>query len=813
MPVLLGLGWLEWIWLTNGRGESNGGQARPLPAHAAVQPDGSQAPSSTAEDDPDDDRSPLPSSGAAVPPVGGQAGPPATAGPATADRTTDDRATDDLDQPANGATGQPGTQPGTEGSGEPEGQASRPRMAGPDRPRGAQVPRRGLYLAAFALVYVVVFTAVGNVLVLGDGLVTWIGAGMLGLVAAFGVAPELVQLLVGARKGARRHGPDVSEPDGQPRSRPPWRPVAASSRWLRAHAPVALSAVAVIAVAATALSLLVGLRRPAQPLWFGCAPPTQLRVLTSVDGLESTKEVAADYEKATAWDNGGCPVVDLYVFAPESAGVPWKDLAAALASGWRDGARIHPLRDIGPRPDVWLPASTLDAEEVEGIAEKELNPAPIADRPSVAVSPVVLGLMAQAGSEFGERPVKTWAEWLAMVKRRNWDILGPDPATSVTGRVAAAALYTRQLHAGATGNDQIRMTEQRITTSLDRGGYRRDAPSGGLLCQLRNRAGSVGAGLAVVSSEQALARYSAGLPLSPECAAQKPPEMPLFVYPSDTLMLDHPFVRFTWTTEDRPRRAVAAFRDWLRANPGRESLRDAGLRPVDAYPIEPPLVDRLQRLPPTTDLPASLPPTAVDVSSAVAARNAAQAAGRVLLVVDASGSMRQQVGGAAETRLQVVARGVRASLDHMGSKDEFGLWVFPGSAGARHQQLVPIGPGREDRRRQVVERLAGVRASGGTPLYDTITQAVRAAGQRAGHSTVAVVVLTDGEDTTSHTAAQVQAELGKSRRVRVFVVAVGQARCGVGRLLAVRGVRCDNADVGTVEGKLAELFSVLWRGQ
>jgi Bacterial extracellular solute-binding protein len=792
MPVLLGLGWLEWIWLINGGGGSNGGRARRPSTRAAVQPDGDQAP--TGEDESDDDRSPSASSGAAVPPASGQAGPAAEG---------------DIDQPTAGETGQPGT----DDSGEPDDQASRPRTNDPHRPTGAEVPRRLLYIAVFVFVFVFVFTVVGNVLVVGDGLVTWIGAGMLGLGAAFGVAPEVVR----AWEEARRHNPGVPEPAGvKPGSRKPWRPIAALRRWLRAHAPVAVSAVAVIAVTATAIGLLVGPRRPALPLWVGCAPPTQLRVLTSADGLESTKEVAADYEKGTARGNGGCPAVDLYVFAPESAGVTWKDLAAALANGWRDDARIHPLRDIGPRPDVWLAASTLDAEEVEGIAEKALNPAPIADASSVAMSPVVLGIMAPAGSEFGNRPTMSWAGWLAEIERRNWDVLRPDPATSVTGRVATAALYASEQHVDAAGHDQFRVTEQRITSSLDHGGYRRDAPSAGLLCQLRHKAGSVGAGLAVVSSEHALARFSAGLPLSPECAQEVPrgPEMPLFVYPSDTFWLDHPFVRLTWTTEDRPRRAVAAFRDWLRSIPGRESLRDAGLRPVDPYPIEPPLVDRLRRLPPTSDLPSSLPPTTADASNALDAHRAAQAAGRVLLAVDASGSMRQQVGGAAETRLQVVARGVRESLDHMGSRDEFGVWVFPGPGGTRHQELVPIGPGQEDRRRQVVGRLAGVRAAGGTPLYDTIVQAVGAAGQRAGRPTVAVVVLTDGEDSTGRTPSQVRAALAKSRvPVQVFVVAVGQARCGDGPLRAIRGLRCDNADISNIEGKLAELFSVLWRGQ
>jgi len=776
--------------LINGGGGSNGGQARRPSTRAAVQPDGDQAPA--AEDESGDDRSPPAPSGAAVPPASDQAGPPAA----------DDPAADDVDRPTAGEA----DQPDTGDSGEPNGRASQPRMDDPHRPTGAVAPRRLLYLAVFAFVFVVVFTVVGNVLVLGDGLVTWIGAGMLGLAAASGVAYELVRLLVWAWE--------------EPGSRKPWRPIAASSRWLRAHAPVAVSAVAVIAVAATAIGLLVGLHRPTPASWVGCAPPTQLRVLTAADGLESTKEVAADYEKATARHNGGCPAVELYVFAPESAGVTWKDLAAALANGWRDGARIHPLRDIGPRPDVWLPASTLDTEEVEGIAEKALNPTPIADMSSVAVSPIVLGIMAPAGSEFGNRPVMSWTEWLEEIERRNWDVLRPDPATSVTGRVAGAAQYASQLRTG-TSKDQLRLTEQRITSSLDRGGYRRDAPSSGLLCQLRNRAGSVGAGLAVVSSEHALARYSAGLPLSPECGAQESlrgQEMPLFVYPSDTLRLDYPFVRFTWTTEDRPRRAATAFRDWLRSIPGRESLRDAGLRPVDPYPIDPPLVDRLGRLPPTSDLPPSLPPTAVDVNSALDAHRAAQAAGRVLFAVDASGSMRQQVGGAAATRLQVVARGVRASLDHMGSRDEFGLWVFPdsagASAGASHRLLVPIGPGQEDRRRQVARQLAGVRASGGTPLYDTIIQAVRAARQQGGRSTAAVVVLTDGEDTTGRPPSQVQAALDESRvPVQVFVVAVGQARCGDGPLRAIRGLRCDNADVGNIEGKLAELFSVLWRGQ
>jgi hypothetical protein len=92
----------------------------------------------------------------------------------------------------------------------------------------------------------------------------------------------------------------------------------------------------------------------------------------------------------------------------------------------------------------------------------------------------------------------------------------------VTGRVATAALYASELGAGGAGQLQLRLTEQQITSSLDRDGYRRDAPSADLLCRLRGlrrTVGSAGAGLAVVTSEHALARYSAGLPTANPTAA------------------------------------------------------------------------------------------------------------------------------------------------------------------------------------------------------------------------------------------------------------------------------------------------------
>jgi len=135
------------------------------------------------------------------------------------------------------------------------------------------------------------------------------------------------------------------------------------------------------------------------------------------------------------------------------------------------------------------------------------------------------------------------------------------------------------------------------------------------------------------------------------------------------------------------------------------------------------------------------------------------------------------------TRFEVATRAIQQSLRLMSDRDEFGLWVFPADAEGRGtRQLVPIGRGDATadglpRREAAVAALGRVTPAGGTPLHRTIVDGVRAVGPTGEDRVTALVVVTDGEDTSSGlTPAQVTAAV-RDKQVRVLVIAVGEAHC------------------------------------
>ncbi len=143
---------------------------------------------------------------------------------------------------------------------------------------------------------------------------------------------------------------------------------------------------------------------------------------------------------------------------------------------------------------------------------------------------------------------------------------------------------------------------------------------------------------------------------------------------------------------------------------------------------------------------------------------------RVALVVDSSGSMSGAKIAAAQSTLQ-------AYINNLGSKEEVALFDFD-------SQVRPpvLADGTAAGKAKGIEFIAGLRAEGGTKLYDA-TSAARdwLSGNLRKDGINAVVVLTDGKDTDSQLAlAQLEAELKKSgfesdQRIAVFTVGYGNA--------------------------------------
>lgn len=545
----------------------------------------------------------------------------------------------------------------------------------------------------------------------------------------------------------------------------------------------------------------------------GCPVPTQLRVLTTVESVAPTQEVAAAFERWTAEADDGCRRVDVFVYAAAEGAV-----VNALAAGWGREA----LRDIGPRPDVWLPDSRLQVEAVRQSAagrDSHLGPAqPIAWSPLVVAVPrsylieadgpdsdeVVEERASQVGDE-------GWPAVLDLVESHNGVLVRSDPDSSIVGAAATHAIYAQLVPAvddpGAppAGRSQAaRDVELRIETAP----LLRDGP--GLLCRYAGQLGPAETVVppAVVTTQQALERFRAE-----GCSALgRPPEVgPVAVYPSATPLLVHQFVQMRWPGAEPAGRQDDAARmlgEWLVAPDGQTALEASGLRSG------------------APEL-AAAGPSYADFEGDLTLSRLVRRPGRVVLAVDVSGSM-DYLAGDGRTRFQVAVAGVDSSLALMRDEDEFGLLIFPdGPQGSGTRTAVPVGPRDElvDGRRRVEAVTAALGATsvgGNTPLYDAIVDGLTLAAESEYDSEPvrALVVLTDGVNTTGQrSAAEViataQSEQVRDKGVRVYVIAIGEASCHgevVAAITRDTGNGCQQARVDDVGTALRNVFAAVWGG-
>jgi Bacterial extracellular solute-binding protein/von Willebrand factor type A domain len=538
--------------------------------------------------------------------------------------------------------------------------------------------------------------------------------------------------------------------------------------------------------------------------WSGCDHPTMLRVLATPEGVESAGFLAEEYQQYTAREHHGCPTVRMHVYAE-----PPDDARKQLLNGW-------PTVDGGayPRPDVWLPDSTLYvSEDLAGSTDKLLG----VSTTVVASSPIVLAVPAgDAAREVeGARHVPTWSKLIDMAGDRGWWLARPDPVGSTVGRLATVALYTEEgrpdrLAAFA----RVRAVEQQLAHGLDEGHYTLGTESS-LLCQHRRERASP---TAVIVSEQSMVRFNQGAVLGGRCTSTSDPlseeQILTAFYPADTFTLDHPIVAMRWADTSSDQRAAAdAFTAWLKSPGGRSALLALGLRPQRTT-ISDPVSQRFGAVPGLGSTPkARALPAQPTVDAVLATQRSAARHSRVLLVLDASGSMSLAVPGTSTTGFGVAAAGAQSALSYLGERDEFGLWVYPGATGAV-RPLVPIGPAGTTARRDAAARALGtVRPRGPTPLYQVVQQAVRAVGVSDDTRAAAVVILTDGQDQKATLTEGRLREDARDRGVRVFVVAVGAASCtrqGLADLADGTGGACFDAELRGMDIVLKDLFRSLW---
>lgn len=517
-------------------------------------------------------------------------------------------------------------------------------------------------------------------------------------------------------------------------------------------------------------------------------PCVTVEVAASSEKAALLGQIADSFARTNPTANGKCARV--HVFSKSSGGA-----AKALAQGWDIGSD-------GTRPDVWTPASSswvvlLRQRLAARDAPTDLVPSSIA---SVAKTPLVIAMPRPMAKALGW-PSKAlgWSDILALTRDPNgWGRFGhpewgafrlgkTNPNFSTSGLNATIASYF-----AATGrSSDLSIADVHTPKVVD---YVKGVESAVVhygdttLTFLGNlqKADDAGVGLSYISAvtveEKSVWDYNKGNPSGNPATLGKhaPPRTPLVaVYPKEgTLLSDNPFVILNAPWSDATKQKIAGdFLKYLQGSDQQEHFQKAAFRTFDGKPGSEIIESNglLPKQPATIISPPS--PKVLDAISSSWASLRKRA--RVLLVIDVSGSMGEDVPGGGATKLELAKRAAITALGQFAPDDNVGLWMFSTDLrGGPYQELIPVGP-LGPHLTEMKQRLANL-----TPLHGTALYATLRAGEAFMVKTFdptrinAIVLLTDGKneypaDTDLNGLVRELGSSSENAAVRVFPIAYG----------------------------------------
>ncbi|WP_073950756.1 vWA domain-containing protein [Streptomyces kebangsaanensis] len=573
-------------------------------------------------------------------------------------------------------------------------------------------------------------------------------------------------------------------------------------RWfggLRGRVRVTVGALLVLALALAGLELgghaLIGSGDGRS-----CAPPLELRLLTDPE-LEPTVRAAADaYLVSDANTTGhGCRRTGITVYSAGASSV-----ITALrrqADAWQDPLRgdtdTNPQRDVGPQPDVWIPASGADvARAVTG--QTDLRSVVFDPDPEpFAYSPVVLAVPQDlAGDGLDERVGLPLSRLTADLSRRdrNARVLRPDPELTDSALLATIGLYGGGTAAPRNAEQGVRSTGPPPPTAAE------------LLCALPADRAADRRTAALVP--EFLLR--SGVDCARRIRVRRTAE-----YPDDVPALTPTFVRVRWEDGDRDAEArddaAKRFRAWLTGEGGRAAFGAAGFR--HATSPGHPLLDDQHVGAGVLRLPSPLPGRAEQAAmeTALEGYRNSRGPGRVLYLLDSSGSMHGKWPGPSG------GPGIlRQSLSELGPRDEYGVWAVYDTAGDRgYEALLPFEHHRRAEAERVLDAGARVRDAEADP-HAALLAALEYMDRRGtdDERPRLIVYITDDEDNNRLTGGNLEEVLARAGRVKVPVVMVSlvSGSCDRGRadarIAEASGGRCLDAGDNPGRGLREEIARV-----
>jgi Ca-activated chloride channel family protein len=524
---------------------------------------------------------------------------------------------------------------------------------------------------------------------------------------------------------------------------------------------------AIVVVLATA----VVLRSTGSSPSGGCAgKPVTLTVVTSAAQFPALDRLARRW-------SAGKPSVDGRCVAVSAVRMADPDVAARLRTAWKGS----------PRPDVWVPQSTLWL----GIASSRLQVRSLLPQAptSIASSPIVMAVRRSVAESWGwPGRSLTWKDVL--------DSGAPmgiaDPNRSTEGLSTVVALLDRNADGGvsdaelANGPGFTRAIGTVVPdTSVflgDRGGQPAPAPVPSPGPQPPPEAPQQPTPDIFPAIERDIAVHDAADPAVPYVP----------VYLADgPVAADYPYAVLSASWVDGlHRRTADRFLRYLLSPEGQDVLGSEGFREPGGSPVRAPQLVPERGFAMATPQPREM--STLAVSQVASEWTALSRNGNLLVVVDTSASMNRAVPGTTVPRIDLARKIVIGGLNRVPGGTSVALWEFATglTAEADYRELVPFGPVTEQPRIDaVVSAVGGLRPAGDTALYDTVYAAFRTVQSRwRPNANNAVVVITDGTaaDEKGMDRAQLIEALKREARPDRPVMVVGVA---VGSVAAAGSLR------------------------
>jgi Mg-chelatase subunit ChlD len=409
---------------------------------------------------------------------------------------------------------------------------------------------------------------------------------------------------------------------------------------------------------------------------------------------------------------------------------------------------------------VWIPDSSIWLPRAAAAGLSVANPAP-----SIASSPVVFALSGRALQQLASAGASQDVAGILATRKTSTPIrVGlPDPersASAVAAVLAARSAVTGAQDARAALTWGVRSSPENLPTA-----------SGELLGRLSSDPST-----ALPVTEQALVAYDRDHPDNPAHA----------VYPGQGgFAVDYPVAAIG--NDPAAQTAAQDLSAALRTGEVVAALQGAGFRAPDQTPG--PALTAANGVDPAHREPSGLP-DAQAVDDAIRSVQVTNEASRMLAVMDISGSMLAQVPGAnGATRIDLAKDSAELGLGLYHADSDIGLWEFSTSLTptSDHRELIPIsslGPDGQGGTgaAKLSAALDGLQAipNGGTGLYDTVLDAVRAV--RAGwdpNRVNTVLILTDGMNddpngiTLDQLLSTLAAEQDPAKPIPVISIAFG----------------------------------------